>query len=291
MCGAAARAPWPRSAASASVGTTRQPTSAWPSSAQIAATIALQRSRSAASVGKNTTPAANLPGAGNVTAKLSLRDPRQKLVGQRRDHAGAVAGVRLGAARAAMIHAAQEVIGVLDDLVAALAFDVRDEAHAAAVVLELGPIQPLRRREAGAVWFTHACRPHAARAPTTQRSARARLGVPARCSFVLVALAVMVLYSGQPSGSAGSFFLAWLAVAMQDLSSRRPFDLPRRGPKFKRTGAGLVPTSDYREGADARVKCAWRDGVSRTASGSPCRRRFGWRRTSGRRSRTWPGFA
>ena len=65
---------------------------------------------------------------------------------QRRDHAGAVTRVGLGAASAAVIHAAQEVVGVLYDLVAALAFDVCDETHATAVVFELGAIQPLRRR-------------------------------------------------------------------------------------------------------------------------------------------------
>jgi hypothetical protein len=36
-----------------------------------------------------------------------------------------------------MVHAAQEVIGVAQDLVAALALDVSDETDAAAVVLEL----------------------------------------------------------------------------------------------------------------------------------------------------------
>ena len=102
---------------------------------------------------------------------------------QRRDHSGAIARVGLGAARAAMIHAAEQVVGVLDDLVAAFALDVRDEAHAATVVFELGPIQPLSRREAGAVLFTHACRPHAARACTTHGRAPARLGAPASMQF------------------------------------------------------------------------------------------------------------
>jgi hypothetical protein len=133
-----------------------------------------------------------LAGRRQRSAERLLRDLSEKLVRQRREHAGAVARVGLGTARAAMIHAAQEVIGVLDDLVAALAFDVRNEADAAAVVLELGAIQPLCRREAGALWFTHACRPHAARAFTTH-APRARLGAPRGCSFVCVALAVMVL--------------------------------------------------------------------------------------------------
>jgi hypothetical protein len=39
-----------------------------------------------------------------------------------------------------MIHTAEQVIRVAQDLVAALAFDVRDKANAAAVMLELGAI-------------------------------------------------------------------------------------------------------------------------------------------------------
>src|SRR5688500_13130151 len=64
--------------------------------------------------------------------------------------------------------------------------------------------------------------PHAARACTTQRSAPARVGVPAAYCFVLVALAVMVLHSGQLSGSAlaRSFWVAGSCDA--DLPSRRP---------------------------------------------------------------------
>ena len=65
---------------------------------------------------------------------------------QRRENPRAVAGVLLRAARAAMIHAAQEVIRVEQDLVAPLALDVRDEADAAAVVLELRPIEAVSRR-------------------------------------------------------------------------------------------------------------------------------------------------
>ena len=166
-------------------------------------------------------------------AERFLGDSRQELVRKSRNHARAVAGVRLGAAGAAVIHAAQKVVGVLDDPVAAFALDVRDEADTATVVLELGAIQPLGRREAGAMWFTHACRPHAARAPTTQRSVRARLGAPLRCRFVLVALAVMVFTAVGRLAPLAYVFSCWLAVALQDLSNRRPFDLPRRGPQLR----------------------------------------------------------
>jgi hypothetical protein len=47
-----------------------------------------------------------------------------------------------------MIHAAQQMIGIEHDLMTALTLDVRDEADAAAIVLEFGPIEALRRRQA-----------------------------------------------------------------------------------------------------------------------------------------------
>jgi hypothetical protein len=47
------------------------------------------------------------------------------------------------------------MVRVEQDLVAPLALDVRDEADAAAVVLELREIQALSRRQAVARVFTH----------------------------------------------------------------------------------------------------------------------------------------
>src|SRR6187200_957103 len=90
--------------------------------------------------------------------------------------------------------------------------------------------------------------PHAARAFTTHRP-RARLGAPRRCSFVYVALAVMVLTAVSRLAPLNRVFVAGRQFCDADLSSRRPFDLPRSGPK--RTEAGLVPTPNYRERPDA----------------------------------------
>ncbi len=105
-----------------------------------------------------------------VDAELLLRDLREKLVRQARDDAGTVARVRLRAARAAMIHAAQQMVRIGHDLVAALALDVRDEADAAAVVLELGPIKASCRRWAVLVAVTHArCRSSPRRGRRTVR--------------------------------------------------------------------------------------------------------------------------
>ncbi len=128
-----------------------------------------------------------------VEAESLLCDLGQKLVRQCRQDAGAVAGVRLRAARAAMVHAAQQVIRIAHDLMAALALDVRDEPDAAAVVLELGPIKPLGFRQAVANRVTHdrnllvrGCRP-----PGPEATGR-RAKVP-----VVPRVLVMVLPSGR----------------------------------------------------------------------------------------------
>ena len=74
--------------------------------------------------------------------QLFARDALEEAVRQRGQDPGAVAGVDLGAARSAMIDVAEHGRGVDQDLVAALALDVRDEADAAGVVLEGGVVEP-----------------------------------------------------------------------------------------------------------------------------------------------------
>jgi len=91
-----------------------------------------------------------MPAAGR-----SLRDFRDELARQRGENPRAVAGVLLRAARTTMVHAAQQVIRVEQDLVAPLALYVRDEADAATVVLELGPIEAVSRRQAVSRFVTH----------------------------------------------------------------------------------------------------------------------------------------
>jgi hypothetical protein len=86
-----------------------------------------------------------------------------------------------------MVHAAEEVIRVLDDLVATLAFDVRNEADAAAVVLELGAIQPCAA--GGRCSLVHACLPFLMPQERSRRIGREPVWArPRRCSFVYVAL-------------------------------------------------------------------------------------------------------
>ena len=71
----------------------------------------------------------------------------EELVRDLDQEAGAVAGVRLAAAGAAMVQVFERGQPVVNDLVRALALEMDDEAHAAAVVLELGAVEPLRGRQ------------------------------------------------------------------------------------------------------------------------------------------------
>ena len=68
----------------------------------------------------------------------------EERVGNLDQDAGAVAGERIGADRAAMGEVAQDLQTLLDDRVAFLALDVRDEADAAGVVLVGGVVETLR---------------------------------------------------------------------------------------------------------------------------------------------------
>ncbi len=87
-----------------------------------------------------------------VLAGLRQRDARllgrvpEKCVRHLHQHAGAVAGVDLAAARAAMIQILQDLNRLLQDAVGFAALDVYDEADAAGVLLELWVVQTLLRR-------------------------------------------------------------------------------------------------------------------------------------------------
>ncbi len=93
-------------------------------------------------------PAANWPGGGSSAPSSCLHDALQKLVRQGGEDAGAVARVRLAAAGAAVVHVAEHFLGVDQNLMAPLALDVRNKAHAARIVLERRVVQPLLRRRA-----------------------------------------------------------------------------------------------------------------------------------------------
>ena len=70
-------------------------------------------------------------------------------MGHLHEHAGAVAGVGLGTAGAAVIEIHEDLQALLHDLVGLAALDVDDEADAAGVVLELRIVETLLRRQTG----------------------------------------------------------------------------------------------------------------------------------------------
>ena len=71
----------------------------------------------------------------------------QERVGHLDEDAGAVAGVDLGAGRAAMVEAAERAEGGVDDVAALRAGDVDDEADAAGIVLEARVVEAVRLRQ------------------------------------------------------------------------------------------------------------------------------------------------
>ena len=84
---------------------------------------------------------------GQVGVQLLLDHAGEEFVRQRGEDARAVAGVRFAAAGAAVVHVAEHFLGVDQDLMAPLAFDVRDKAHAARIVFVRGIVEPLLRRQ------------------------------------------------------------------------------------------------------------------------------------------------
>src|SRR4051794_27229469 len=75
---------------------------------------------------------------GSLAGEEGVRDLHQ--------NAGAVAGARIGAHRAAMFEIAQYVDRVGDDLMRLLALDVGNEADAAGVLLQAWVVKALGRR-------------------------------------------------------------------------------------------------------------------------------------------------
>ena len=101
--------------------------------------------RSARSRGRNTSPAPYWPRLGQLDAERA-RHLAQEAVRHLDQDAGAVAGVRLAAARAAVQQVDQQLQPLLDDRVRAPALHVDDEADAAGVVLVPRIVEALRAR-------------------------------------------------------------------------------------------------------------------------------------------------
>src|SRR3989304_1164645 len=139
MAGSAARAVLPTDALL--VGTGRQPRRCWPSSSTIAANsaIACVRARSSREAKKSPAPdrprpAGRAPGAGGADAQGGAL-VHEELVRDLDEDAGAVAGIALAAAGAAVVQVLQGGDAVLHQLVRLLALELHDEADAAAIVL------------------------------------------------------------------------------------------------------------------------------------------------------------
>ena len=132
MAGSTATALGPTSRSS--VGTSRQPSSCWPSSATSASKRRSTAPRSGASRGRNTSPTPYAPFGRQREGRHLAEEP----VGHLQQDAGAVAGVGLAAARAAVPQVHQHLQRLLHDRVGTAPLDVDDEADAAGVVLVPG---------------------------------------------------------------------------------------------------------------------------------------------------------
>ncbi len=128
--GSASSAPAPHAASLC--GTSRQPRTVRPSSAARPAIWARARSRSAAIDGKEGQ-------AGGVPARLGQGEPgdrAEERVGNLREDAGTVAGVRVRAGGAAVLQVAQDAEGIGHHAVATSGPQVCDKADATGVMFE-----------------------------------------------------------------------------------------------------------------------------------------------------------
>jgi hypothetical protein len=119
---------------SASTGTSRQPSTRWPSARTVRSSSCSQARRDACSFGRNTMPTPYSPGGGRVTP-CALHLGAVEVVRDLDQDAGAVAEQRVRAGRPAMVQVQQDLQTLLDDVVALRPLDVGDEADAAGVVL------------------------------------------------------------------------------------------------------------------------------------------------------------
>ena len=147
---------------SRSTGTSRQPSSTWPSALTARSSSCSQARREACSFGRKIMPTPYSPGGGSVDA-LRGHLGAVELVGDLDQDAGAVAHQLVGADGAAMVEVLEDLQALLDDAVRLAALDVGDEADAAGVVLvgravqavPLGMGQFLARRALLLLVFTH----------------------------------------------------------------------------------------------------------------------------------------
>ena len=117
-------------------GTSRQPRARWPSSAQIRTNSSSQRSRSARLARQERHADGVVARCRQVELELLAHHPAQERVGELEQDPGAVAGLGIGAARAAVIHVPERLDAGRDDLARPRAVEPDHRREAARVVLE-----------------------------------------------------------------------------------------------------------------------------------------------------------
>ena len=122
-----------------SVGTSRQPSTVRPS----ASTIFSHRLARRGGVARRLRQEGDARGVAARLGQLEVDHGAQELVGNLKQDARAVAGVRFGALGAAVLHVQQRRDGLVDDVAAATAVHVGDHRDTTRVVLVGGVVQPL----------------------------------------------------------------------------------------------------------------------------------------------------
>ena len=102
---------------------------------------------------KEDQPGRELAGFRKIDSQVYFGNLAKKLMRQSCQDTGAVAGVGFTSTRSAMIHVAQDFIGIQDDLVTGLAFDMRYEANTTRIFFETRIVQALGRRKTD--WIHH----------------------------------------------------------------------------------------------------------------------------------------
>ena len=128
-----------------STGTERQPSSSRPSSLTTRVHTRSQWARRRSSRGMKMWPTRVAAGRGQREAEL-LALLLEEVVRDLNEHAGAVAGQRVGAHRAAVLEVGEDLERVGDDLMRLAALEVGDEADAAGIVLVRRVVKALRPR-------------------------------------------------------------------------------------------------------------------------------------------------
>ena len=162
----------------------------------------------------------------------------EELVRDLHQDAGAVAGARIGADRAAMLEIAEDGERVLDDLVRLAALDVGDEADAAGILVERGIVKALRAR----AWrslprVAGSADPALPGKPSAPRSLRAAWRPP---PFARLRPAPILVLASHPSARAGQPGRAAYLPLPQRRSALRPRGTAGHWRPSRHRGSGLA---------------------------------------------------